>query len=798
MSEFIHLLNGASAIWGEMMLRTSVTGGAVIALLWALCRWWPSMSPVGRSWLWRAAFAKMLLTLCWGLSLGVPFLPIHLQSAPQTPTRLVVAAPPNRLLPEPTVSHTLPLPSSPTITPQTPTIDERPDHSFGSPPVSLRPSSSPTNTTISSPTVMRPTLTVESSLLMCWLLGAGFLSLRALRAWRLTRRWGDEGESITDSALTASLSQLCQYFDLARLPQLRSCPFIDTLALTGVWRPTIFLAPRFLQEEGQKAPLPLMLAHELAHHKRRDLAWNWLLWIRQTLFWFHPLVWVGARGWRMAQEVACDELAIKATQVPVAAYGAMLLQSAIKGRSLAPDNLFAVGVGERYATLHQRLSAMKHFSSNTNHKRALMLCALFGVTTLLPWHLAPQSALAQATRGDQNPAPQDTELAPVEKLNQVAEVSSPSPTRTVRQSQEVLCLTYSPDGELLAQGGAEGEIRIYNAHTHQLQQALRGQSHQIYALAWSPDSQTLAVSNGELWDRATWRVRQKLDMAPQNFKLPYTLFNDCVSWSPDGQLTATGGSFFTLMRRQGANWQALLRERSHDWIYDVNFSPDGRFLAEGGMNHLSVWDAQALKSGKLVGGRRGRGIDRAFQKLVARHQELARLKAPTTKQKQEKTNAADALRFLMLKQMQDESGIITKLAFSPDSRFLAVAYGAMKEGQYEEGHDGKIVVWDTRTWNIVRRFTLPGASASSLSWSPNSRLLGVGEGDLLGQDNGAQKHLIRVWECGTGHLLQTFAGHSAQINALTWSPDGATLASGSRDRTVRLWDITKLGEPDKE
>lgn len=70
-------VDSASAAWGASMLRASVEGGLVIALVWALCRAWPQMSPSGRSWLWRVAFCKLLLSLCWRGSVGVPLLPLR-------------------------------------------------------------------------------------------------------------------------------------------------------------------------------------------------------------------------------------------------------------------------------------------------------------------------------------------------------------------------------------------------------------------------------------------------------------------------------------------------------------------------------------------------------------------------------------------------------------------------------------------------------------------------------------------------------------------------------------------------
>ena len=61
------------------------------------------------------------------------------------------------------------------------------------------------------------------------------------------------------------------------------------------------------------------------------------------------------------------------------------------------------------------------------------------------------------------------------------------------------------------------------------------------------------------------------------------------------------------------------------------------------------------------------------------------------------------------------------------------------------------------------------------------------DGQLLA--SGSLDRTVRLWDTATGASRGTLEGHSGCVNAVVFSPDGQLLASGSYDHTVRLWDI---------
>lgn len=278
-------LNAWSADWGEGLWRASWQGGLALGLVWLVCRGGRWLSPRVQGWLWRLACLKLLLTFCWAGAVNLPLLP----SLPEVQTATDIKVPDGQSLPLIVASGN----------------DRAADW-----PLSAMP--------------FEPSLSLTGGLFLGWLLGVGACGLLLFRNSLRVRCLRDQCRPIRDASALDVLDELCVYFRVAPRPFLLSSVEARGPLLLGPVRPTIVLPVAVLRARPLNE-LRLILAHEVAHCRRRDLLWNWLPAVCQCLFFFHPLVWLAAREARLAQESACDELALTHTSATPAGYGRMLL-----------------------------------------------------------------------------------------------------------------------------------------------------------------------------------------------------------------------------------------------------------------------------------------------------------------------------------------------------------------------------------------------------------------------------------------------------------------------------------------
>lgn len=132
------------------------------------------------------------------------------------------------------------------------------------------------------------------------------------------------------------------------------------------------------------------------------------------------------------------------------------------------------------------------------------------------------------------------------------------------------------------------------------------------------------------------------------------------------------------------------------------------------------------------------------------------------------------------------------VGFSPDGKLIAA--GGVAEADATElspdvtsfvGGDqefvlvGRVVCWDVATGEKAFVLKGPGDSAIALAFSPDGATIATGGTDKT----------VRLWDIASGEVKKTLDGHEDIVASIAFSPDGTMLATGSMDHTAMLWDV---------
>ncbi len=385
-----------TAIWFESMVHACWQGSMVIALVWGLCRVLPQLSPSVRCWLWRLAYTKLLLSLIGLTPFSLPLLPMT-DTTPTTAagaTQMTLSAPPS-------VQQS----------------DSRPE------PVSA---AGPFETHLS------PQFLDWGSLLACvWLIGVMLVGIRIVYDWHSGRRLRRSGTILDDATLISAYHRLCTQLGIATPPRLIVTEAVMSPALLGLFHPAILL-PRPLLESYSQREYELILAHELAHVKHHDLLWRCLPACAHLLFFFHPLVWLAQREYRLAQEIACDAQVVLHPRISVAEYGRVLLAVA-SGASLCREHQRGQSTTCLFTSateIKRRLIALAQVRKPSRIRLAVHVIVMVGLSLalLIPWRLTAQAMVSERPDTVRHEAPMPS---PSREIARTADLTVETAVRTM-------------------------------------------------------------------------------------------------------------------------------------------------------------------------------------------------------------------------------------------------------------------------------------------------------------------------------------------------------------------------------
>lgn len=356
-----------------------------------------------------------------------------------------------------------------------------------------------------------------------------------------------------------------------------------------------------------------------------------------------------------------------------------------------------------------------------------------------------------------------------------------APTRLaplVGHSEVVNGLAFSPDSRRLVSGSLDGSILVWDTASGQKVAQMQSESGGVYCVAYSPDEQTMASGHADgkiiLWDATNF---QEIDQLHWHWREVFSL-----AFSPDGSTLASGsGDKYVLL------WDISKREPSayffehSSLVYSVAFSPDGSMLASGGRDRrVLLWDVKSRHLEKTLVGHSAAIHSLAFNPLDSK-----RLASGSHDRAaiQWDMRITQPLAFYLTGFAQPEKthqSFVNAVAFSPDGSSLVSG-----------GEDGRLIFWDPRNYQMAGESVTQTLGIQALSFNPDGKIIataGCGQWSLAEQ---CQAGEIRLWDAQTRLPLgPPVTGHADWVFSLGFSPDGKTLATGSRDHTVILWDFS--------
>ncbi|HEX4590078.1 MAG TPA: WD40 repeat domain-containing protein, partial [Gemmataceae bacterium] len=426
----------------------------------------------------------------------------------------------------------------------------------------------------------------------------------------------------------------------------------------------------------------------------------------------------------------------------------------------------------------------------------------------LSGHTAPAPALAFLPDGTLATAGTDATI-------RFWDIDAGRQSKVWKTGQRMRSLAISPDGKLLAAGEGPwvgkgpSSLRVWDLATGNVRFDLKGHDSRIIAVAFTRDGRGLVGTGGKpgefgevaLWDLSSgrltgthrmerhmeWNVAVSPDgqriitASPQGYyqwdlgfvhkERTWTAHTGdviCGAFTESGVL-ATGGQDGAVKTWNSASGELLRAFPGHKGpVRSLAVLPDGTLLSGGDDAKVKAWDPTTGNERATFD---GQSLSAAGLAVSPDGKTVAAGYAGADRFGPGKLILWTVSDGRPLPPFPDITGAVVSVAYSPDGALLAAATAS-----------GAVKVFDATTRQVRATLAIPGVGAVTVS--PDGRFLATGRAEKSAAGTG--DHVVRLWDTASWRTHAVVLRQKGLIQGVAYSPDGRTLASASRDGTIKF------------
>lgn len=334
---------------------------------------------------------------------------------------------------------------------------------------------------------------------------------------------------------------------------------------------------------------------------------------------------------------------------------------------------------------------------------------------------------------------------------------------------QVMGVTYSPDGKLLATIAEDNTLKIWDTSSGtNLISISTGDllAFTYYSLSFSPDGTRIAASASDnlakVWDVASGKKLLSLK--------GHTNTVAAVIYSHDGKWIATSSWDQTTKIWDAATGQEVFTIRAvaeqDEWVADVAFSPDDQYIATAGdLTGATIWEIESAKPILTIP-----VLEGVFTVAFSPDGKTLATGSPNAT-----WNLWDVLTGQKLATGFGHTALMSDITFTPNGERIATS-----------AEDGTARIWDPATGRELLILSGHTSGVIGVAFSPDGTHLATASRDTT----------VKIWDISPtgGSEWFNLIGHTDRVWDVAYSQDGKYIATAGLEGTAKLWDAANGNE----